>query len=41
MRFATFENSEIEINYAACGNPAHPLLICLHGFPNTGRHGRM
>jgi epoxide hydrolase 4 len=33
MRFATFENGEIEINYAACGNPAHPLLICLHGFP--------
>src|SRR3569832_1093758 len=33
MRFARFENGEIEINYAACGNPAHPLLICLHGFP--------
>lgn len=33
MRFATFENGEIGINYAACGNPAHPLLICLHGFP--------
>lgn len=33
MRFATFENGDIEINYAACGNPAHPLLICLHGFP--------
>jgi pimeloyl-ACP methyl ester carboxylesterase len=33
MRFATFENGEIEINYAACGNPAHPLLLCLHGFP--------
>jgi epoxide hydrolase 4 len=33
MRFATFENGDIEINYAASGNPAHPLLICLHGFP--------
>jgi pimeloyl-ACP methyl ester carboxylesterase len=33
MRFATFENGDVEINYAACGNPAHPLLICLHGFP--------
>jgi pimeloyl-ACP methyl ester carboxylesterase len=33
MRFATFENGGIEINYAASGDPAHPLLICLHGFP--------
>jgi epoxide hydrolase 4 len=33
MRFATFENGDIEINHAACGNPSHPLLICLHGFP--------
>jgi pimeloyl-ACP methyl ester carboxylesterase len=33
MRFATFENGDVEINYAACGDPARPLLICLHGFP--------
>jgi pimeloyl-ACP methyl ester carboxylesterase len=33
MRFATFENNGIELNYAACGNPTHPLLVCLHGFP--------
>src|SRR5262245_33860819 len=33
MRFATFETGEIEINYAACGSPEHPLVICLHGFP--------
>ena len=33
MRFATFENGEIELNYAACGSPELPLIICLHGFP--------
>ncbi|MDW6026593.1 alpha/beta hydrolase [Mesorhizobium sp. BAC0120] len=33
MRFATFETGEIEINYASCGSPEHPLVICLHGFP--------
>ena len=33
MRFATFENGEIELNYAACGSPELPLVICLHGFP--------
>jgi len=33
VRFATFENGDIEINYAACGSPEHPLVICLHGFP--------
>src|SRR5262245_4346217 len=33
MRFARFENGEISINYAACGSPEHPLVICLHGFP--------
>src|SRR4051812_18661925 len=33
MRFGTFENGEIELNYAACGSAEHPLVICLHGFP--------
>ena len=33
MRFGTFENGEIELNYAACGSAGHPLVICLHGFP--------
>ena len=33
MRFGTFENGEIELNYAACGSVEHPLIICLHGFP--------
>ena len=33
MRFATFENGDIELNYAACGSVEHPLVICLHGFP--------
>ena len=33
MRFATFESGDIELNYAACGSVEHPLVICLHGFP--------
>jgi pimeloyl-ACP methyl ester carboxylesterase len=33
MRFAVFENGGIELNCAACGSPEHPLVICLHGFP--------
>ena len=33
MRFATFESGDIELNYAACGSVEHPLIICLHGFP--------
>ena len=40
MRFGTFESGDIELNYAACGSVEHPLVICLHGFPNIGRHGR-
>jgi pimeloyl-ACP methyl ester carboxylesterase len=33
MRFSTFENDGIELNYAAVGDPERPLIICLHGFP--------
>lgn len=33
MRFSTFENGGIELNYAAVGSHEHPLIICLHGFP--------
>ena len=33
MRFGTFESGDIVLNYAACGSARHPLIICLHGFP--------
>ena len=33
MRFATFESDDVQLNYAACGGTGHPLVICLHGFP--------
>ena len=35
MRFGTFESGDIELNYAACGSVEHPLIICLHGFPES------
>lgn len=31
--FQTLKNGDIELHYAAMGDPAKPLLLCLHGFP--------
>lgn len=31
--FQTMKHGEIELHYAAMGDPARPLLLCLHGFP--------
>lgn len=31
--FRRFELGEIELNVATAGDPAKPLIVCLHGFP--------
>ncbi len=31
--FQTLKHGDIELHYAAMGDPAKPLLLCLHGFP--------
>ena len=31
--FQSLKHGDIELHYAAMGDPANPLLLCLHGFP--------
>lgn len=33
IRYAYFETGDIRLHYAAMGDPARPLVLCLHGFP--------
>lgn len=33
IRYDDFDTGEIRMHYAAMGNPANPLILCLHGFP--------
>ncbi|MCR9134999.1 MAG: alpha/beta hydrolase [Alphaproteobacteria bacterium] len=33
VRYDEFDTGEIRLHYAAMGNPANPLILCLHGFP--------
>lgn len=33
MRFETIDTGEVRLNLALAGDPAKPLIICLHGFP--------
>lgn len=33
MRFETIDTGEVGLNVALAGDPAKPLIICLHGFP--------
>lgn len=31
--FQTLKHGDVDLHYAAMGDPADPLLLCLHGFP--------
>ena len=33
IRFSRFHTGQVELNVASVGDPAAPLILCLHGFP--------
>ena len=33
FRFGHHDAGEVRLHYAETGDPAKPLIICLHGFP--------